>query len=98
MLENEDDQMLVSPGHQGAEGSRVVIEKFCENCGQPFACGGYGCWCTQVPVSDWQFDWIAARYQDCLCPACLEQVRSGALGSRAANAAPRAPEEGKPSS
>lgn len=25
-------------------------------------------------------DWIAARYQDCLCPACLQQVADGTLG------------------
>jgi hypothetical protein len=25
-------------------------------------------------------DWIAARYQDCLCPVCLGKVASGELG------------------
>jgi len=24
-------------------------------------------------------DWIAVRFQDCLCPACLKMVSTGAL-------------------
>jgi len=58
-----------------------LTEKRCARCRQPFRCGGYGCWFTEMPVTDRQFDWIAARYRDCLCPACLEEVRTGVLGS-----------------
>jgi len=75
-----------------------LIEKRCERCGQLFSCGGYGCWCTQVPVTDWQFDWIAERFRECLCPACLERVSMGLLGPGASSTAPRAPEEGNASS
>jgi hypothetical protein len=62
-----------------------LIKKRCARCGQPFPCGGYGCWCTEVPVTDWQFDWIAERYKDCLCPACLDEVRTGVLGPRSSD-------------
>jgi hypothetical protein len=62
-----------------------LTEKRCARCGQPFLCGGYGCWCTKVPVTDRQYDWIAERYRDCLCPACLAQVSSGGVGSRLSN-------------
>jgi hypothetical protein len=30
-------------------------------------------------ITDQQMDWIAARFQDCLCPACLKMVSTGAL-------------------
>lgn len=56
------------------------IEKSCGHCGQRFECGQYGCWCGKVRLTDRQFDWIAARFQDCLCSDCLEQVRAGLLG------------------
>mgnify|MGYP001605263256 CR=1 FL=1 len=58
-----------------------MTEKRCGRCSQPFACGEYGCWCTDVPVTEWQYDRIAARYRDCLCPACLKQVLNGDLDS-----------------
>ena len=45
-----------------------------------FSCGGYQCWCGQVGITEAQMDWIAARYQDCLCPSCLEKVATGELG------------------
>ena len=57
-----------------------MTEKHCGRCSQPFACGEYGCWCKEVPVTEWQYDWIAARYKDCLCPVCLAQVSSGQVG------------------
>ncbi|HMS82474.1 MAG TPA: hypothetical protein PKD12_02345 [Nitrospira sp.] len=27
-------------------------------------------------------DWIAARYKDCLCRVCLEQIAMGELGPK----------------
>ncbi len=59
------------------------IEKVCGACHATFECGGYGCWCASVGVSERQMDWIAARYDDCLCPACLAQVVRGKLGGDA---------------
>ena len=65
-----------------------MTEKRCGRCSLVFPCGGYGCWCTDVPVTDRQFDWIADRYKDCLCPACLAQVSRGEVGPRPSNPEP----------
>ena len=59
---------------------RGSVVKTCEHCQQPFSCGGYQCWCGSVGITEEQMDWIAARYQDCLCPACLRLVADGTLG------------------
>ncbi|MGQ0812239.1 MAG: cysteine-rich CWC family protein [Nitrospiraceae bacterium] len=56
------------------------VSKTCEHCGQTFTCGGLQCWCGRMGITERQMDWIAARFQDCLCPACLEQVSIGAFG------------------
>jgi hypothetical protein len=61
---------------------RGPVQKTCEACGEHFECGQYGCWCCNLPVSEQQMDWIAARFQDCLCPACLNKVITGALDAR----------------
>ncbi len=58
------------------------VEKRCEQCGDIFQCGQYGCWCGRLGLTEQQFDWIAGRFQDCLCRACLEKVRTGVLGPR----------------
>jgi pantothenate kinase type III len=58
---------------------RGPVTKTCEQCKQTFECGQYGCWCGQVGITEQQMDWIAARFQDCLCPACLKMVSTGAL-------------------
>lgn len=54
--------------------------KTCERCGQAFVCGGYRCWCGNLGITESQMDWIAARYQDCLCSDCLGQVAAGEVG------------------
>ena len=53
----------------------------CESCGQLFACelSLSGCWCSQVTLTDVARAQIRAKYNGCLCPACLkhyEIVRS----------------------
>ena len=53
--------------------------KACEACGKAFNCMGYGCWCAQVGITERQMDWIAARFQDCLCPDCLQHIHDGTL-------------------
>ncbi len=58
---------------------RGPVTKTCEHCAQTFECGQYGCWCGQLGITEQQMDWIAARFQDCLCPACLKLVSTGAL-------------------
>jgi hypothetical protein len=59
------------------------VSKTCEACGQVFSCGGYQCWCGSVGITEEQMDWIAARFQDCLCSTCLKQVANGQLGPEA---------------
>jgi cysteine-rich CWC protein len=58
---------------------RGPVNKTCEHCRQTFECGGYQCWCGKVGITEQQMDWIAARFQDCLCPTCLKLVSGGAL-------------------
>ena len=65
------------------------MEKQCEACGERFQCGQYPCWCRDIPITDRQYDWIAARYADCLCPCCLGKI---SLGGR------DAPDSGSPPS
>ena len=55
------------------------VNKICENCRQTFECGGYQCWCGKVGITEQQMDWIAARFQDCLCPICLKMIGAGEL-------------------
>ncbi len=59
---------------------RGPVTKTCGHCGQAFECGQYGCWCGTLGITDRQMDWIAARFEDCLCPICLQQVGLGKLG------------------
>jgi hypothetical protein len=56
---------------------RGPVTKTCEQCKQTFECGGYQCWCGKVGITEQQMDWITARFQDCLCPACLKMVSTG---------------------
>ena len=60
---------------------RGPVTKICECCRQSFTCGGFQCWCGSVGITEDQMDWIAARFQDCLCPACLQQVANGTVDS-----------------
>lgn len=59
---------------------RGPVTKTCENCRQAFECGGYQCWCGKVGITEPQMDWIASRFQDCLCPTCLKKVGAGDVG------------------
>ena len=59
---------------------RGPVSKICEHCRQPFECVGYQCWCGNIGITEAQMDWIAAHYQDCLCPTCLKHVADGVLG------------------
>lgn len=59
---------------------RGPVQKTCESCGQVFVCGGYQCWCGKVGITESQMDWIAVRFEDCLCSLCLEKIAAGKLG------------------
>ena len=56
------------------------VNKTCEACGEAFECAGYQCWCGKVGITEQQMDWIAPRFQDCLCPICLKKVGAGDVG------------------
>jgi hypothetical protein len=51
----------------------------CEACGEPFVCGAtlLGCWCTEVKLSVDTRAGLRARYDRCLCRACLEKASAG---------------------
>ena len=56
----------------------------CPACGESFACElslGKGCWCAEVELSEPTRQELRAKYNGCLCRACLE----GAEASLAAN-------------
>ncbi|MFY4729190.1 cysteine-rich CWC family protein [Nitrospira sp. BLG_2] len=61
---------------------RGPVRKTCERCGQAFQCDGYQCWCGTIGVTEEHMDWIAARYEDCLCPVCLGQIALGEPGNQ----------------
>jgi Cysteine-rich CWC len=46
----------------------------CEACGAQFVCGASGssCWCQEIKLSEAAQAELRARYQRCLCRACLE--------------------------
>jgi Cysteine-rich CWC len=51
----------------------------CESCGGEFVCGATlaGCWCGEVKLSDETRAELRARFQSCLCRACLERFAAG---------------------
>jgi len=53
------------------------VSKTCEHCGRSFECGAYHCWGGQIGITERQMDWIAARFEDCLCRDCLAKVARG---------------------
>ena len=48
----------------------------CGSCGSEFGCGAKldGCWCTEITLKDWQAELIKAKFDECLCPACLSSI------------------------
>lgn len=51
-------------------------EQICEACGRDFGCGAEvgGCWCDDVTVDPATLAALRARYERCLCPACLSAL------------------------
>jgi hypothetical protein len=58
---------IVSPSLRGPSA--------CASCGGEFACGAgvAGCWCSEIKLSEATRAELRARYQGCLCRACLER-------------------------
>ena len=59
---------------------RGPVKKVCAGCHQSFECGQYRCWCGKLEVIDRQMDWIAARFEDCLCSVCLGKIVQSGVG------------------
>ena len=50
--------------------------KICESCGAEFGCGAKldGCWCTELTLTESAAAEIRAKFNECLCRGCLENV------------------------
>jgi hypothetical protein len=59
----------------GASGPILQKPGVCPSCGQPFACelSLSGCWCSTLSLTDDDRAQLRARFDGCLCPACLTQ-------------------------
>lgn len=59
--------------------------KQCPRCGAEFECKSGTvllCQCQAVVLTPAQLEYIAARYDDCLCRACLEALQAEAEQGR----------------
>ena len=58
---------------------QFVAPTVCEACGREFTCGAElsGCWCEEIKLSDAARAELRARYERCLCRACLENYAEG---------------------
>jgi hypothetical protein len=58
---------MMQPHHQLKE---------CPRCGKTFTCtGNLYCWCMEVSIPNNVKDYIAAKYDGCLCKVCIEEVK-----------------------
>lgn len=54
------------------------MQKVCGRCRATFSCQqAGGCWCGDLQLEPARLAWLKARYDDCLCPACLTAVAAG---------------------
>lgn len=55
------------------------MEKLCSRCNKPFGCKSEmpGCWCEQVELNSDTLHHLKMNYDNCLCPACLENFKAG---------------------
>lgn len=54
-------------------------QKYCPRCKNAFECKVGSillCQCSTVALSQEQRDYVAARYVDCLCAACLVEMKA----------------------
>ena len=65
----------------GTSGPILQKPGTCASCGLPFACELTlaGCWCSKVTLTDAARAEVRAKYEGCLCPACLKQYEAGEL-------------------
>ena len=64
------------PSNQG----RPLVEGRA-HCGRSFGCGAAegSCWCAEVELDDAARARLAASYDGCLCPECLNRAAAGTL-------------------
>jgi len=50
------------------------MKKICENCGKEFTCThNEKCWCGNFVISRELSLYLKEKFNDCLCPECLEK-------------------------
>ena len=52
------------------------MKKTCEKCGTTFECELVTCWCFEVNLNDEQRKKLSEKFDNCLCPECLKEIRS----------------------
>ncbi|MBN2637957.1 MAG: cysteine-rich CWC family protein [Bacteroidales bacterium] len=53
----------------------LIAPEKCPRCGAEFTCSKSGkCWCFSVSVPEQVRTEMEAKYDRCLCPACLKEV------------------------
>ncbi|MEI7934673.1 MAG: cysteine-rich CWC family protein [Chlorobiaceae bacterium] len=63
--------MTTSIEHTPGGGKTVT----CPVCGQPFTCAlSSTCWCATRTVPSEVRDYLAGRYETCVCSTCLDQL------------------------
>jgi hypothetical protein len=56
------------------------MDKICERCGTPFKCyhdDVLNCHCALIALDAQQREYIGQNYDDCLCHACLQEIKIG---------------------
>jgi hypothetical protein len=56
------------------------MDKICERCGKYFDCSHNdvsNCLCASIELDAQQLEYIEQNYSDCLCHACLMEIKSG---------------------
>ncbi len=60
----------------------LTKHKHCEACGKEFSCGAsvFGCWCSEIELTDETRAELRSRYRDCLCRDCLASHSASSIG------------------
>lgn len=55
------------------------LPQTCPRCGEAFTCmNSAHCGCMEVELLSETLERISEKYQDCLCPKCLQEIAEGA--------------------
>ena len=67
------------------------MKKKCPRCKSSFECNDTNiekCQCRSINLSDQAYQFISVNYTDCLCLACLQQIKKERQCSRKLSAVP----------